>query len=69
MCIGVLGSLGGQYTYPRRIVCLLWAGSTVLLVGNPVMQSRIKYFELDFYFVRDKILNKQVEVIHLPAYF
>jgi len=31
----------------------------VLLVTNPIIHSKIKYFELDLYFVHDSIQNKQ----------
>jgi hypothetical protein len=31
------------------------------------MHSRTKHFELDLYFVRDKIISKELQVVHLSA--
>jgi hypothetical protein len=39
----------------------------VHLSVNPVMHSQTKHFELDLHFVRDKVLSKELIVIHLPA--
>jgi hypothetical protein len=33
------------------------------------MHSRTKHFELDLYFVRDKVRSGEVIVVHLPAEF
>jgi histone deacetylase 1/2 len=41
--------------------------SAVLLSANPVMHSRTKHFKLDLYFVRDKIISKELQVVHLLA--
>lgn len=41
----------------------------VQLAANPVMHSRTKHFELDLHFVRDKILSRELVVVHLPAEF
>nr|KYP46801.1 Copia protein [Cajanus cajan] len=41
----------------------------VLLAANPVMHSRTKHFELDLYFVRDKVIEGAIQVVHLPAQF
>lgn len=41
--------------------------STVLLSANPVMHSRTKHIELDLYFVREKVQNKEVSVCHISA--
>ena len=42
--------------------------SAVLLAQNPILHSKSKHFELDLFFVRDKIAQKQVFVQHIPAY-
>ena len=31
------------------------------------MHSRTKYFELDLHFVHDKVLSRELVVVHLPA--
>ena len=41
--------------------------SIVLLAANPVLHNRTKHFELDLYFVRDKVIQKKVFVSHIPA--
>uniref|UniRef100_A0A803NGK1 Integrase catalytic domain-containing protein n=1 Tax=Cannabis sativa TaxID=3483 RepID=A0A803NGK1_CANSA len=41
--------------------------STVLLTANPVLHARTKHIEIDLYFVRDKVLQQQIQVKHLPA--
>ena len=41
--------------------------STVALAHNPVMHSRTKHMELDLFFVRKKVLEKQLQVVHVPA--
>nr|KYP66951.1 Copia protein [Cajanus cajan] len=41
----------------------------VMLAANPIMHSRTKHFELDLYFVRDKVLTRAIQVFHLPSQF
>ena len=41
--------------------------SIVLLAANPILHSHSKHFELDLYFVRDKIAQKLVHVSHIPS--
>jgi len=31
------------------------------------MHSRTKHMELDLFFVREKVLEKQLQVVHVPA--
>ena len=40
----------------------------VLLAANPILHSKTKHFELDLYFVHDKVANKEVFVSHVPAH-
>ncbi|KAM6580228.1 hypothetical protein CsatA_004002 [Cannabis sativa] len=37
------------------------------LAANPVYHARTKHIELDVHFVRDKILNKCLEVRYVPS--
>ena len=48
---------------------IIWCDnlSTIHLSANPVLHARSKHIELDLYFVREKVLRKQVEVRHVPA--
>jgi len=41
--------------------------STVALAHNPVLHSRTKHMELDLFFVREKVLQKQLLIQHIPA--
>ena len=41
--------------------------TTVALAHNPVMHSRTKHMELDLFFVREKVMVKHLQVIHVPA--
>ncbi|KAI5431110.1 hypothetical protein KIW84_035322 [Lathyrus oleraceus] len=41
--------------------------STVLLAHNPVMHTKTKHMEIDLFFVREKVLTKKVQVIHVPG--
>lgn len=41
--------------------------STVTLAHNPVLHNRTKHMELDIFFVRDKVLSKNLIVKHVPA--
>jgi len=41
----------------------------VLLASNPIMHSRTKHFEFDFYFVKDAIKQKQLHLPHVSATF
>uniref|UniRef100_A0A803P2D8 Reverse transcriptase domain-containing protein n=1 Tax=Cannabis sativa TaxID=3483 RepID=A0A803P2D8_CANSA len=41
--------------------------STVLLAANPVLHARTKHIKIDLYFVRDKVLQRHIQVKHVPA--
>ncbi|CAJ2661742.1 unnamed protein product [Trifolium pratense] len=41
--------------------------SVVSLAHNPILHARTKHIELDIHFVREKVLSKQLQVLHLPA--
>lgn len=40
--------------------------STLALSANPVQHSKTKHFELDLYFVREKVLFNTLYVSHVP---
>jgi histone deacetylase 1/2 len=42
--------------------------SAVMLAHNPVLHSRTKHMELDLFFVREKVLAKQIHVEYVPAH-
>lgn len=41
--------------------------SAVSIAHNPVLHSRTKHLELDIHFVRDRVLAKELSVLHIPA--
>ncbi|GAU31266.1 hypothetical protein TSUD_153410 [Trifolium subterraneum] len=41
--------------------------SAVLLAHNPILHSRTKHMEIDVFFVREKVLVKQLTVVHIPG--
>jgi histone deacetylase 1/2 len=41
--------------------------SAVSLAHNPVMHSRTKHMEIDLFFVREKVISKQLSVLHVPG--
>jgi hypothetical protein len=41
--------------------------SAVLLAHNPILHSRTKHMEIDLFFVREKVIAKQLSVIHIPG--
>lgn len=40
--------------------------SITSIAHNPIIHERIKHMELDLFFVREKVLIKQLKVIHIP---
>lgn len=41
--------------------------SAVLLSANPMLHARTKHIEIDLYFVREKVMKKQIEGRHIRA--
>jgi hypothetical protein len=41
--------------------------SAVSLAHNPILHARTKHIELDIHFVREKVLAKHLNVLHVPA--
>ncbi|PNX54637.1 histone deacetylase [Trifolium pratense] len=41
--------------------------SAVALAHNPVLHARTKHMEIDLFFVREKVLAKQLQVVHIPG--
>lgn len=39
--------------------------SAVMFAHNPIMHSRTKHMEIDLFFVREKVLAKQLNVLHI----
>jgi histone deacetylase 1/2 len=56
----LLKELGVQSRYPPRLWCDN-LGATYLS-ANPVFHARAKHIEIDFHFVRERVMKKQLEV-------
>jgi histone deacetylase 1/2 len=41
--------------------------SAVALSHNPILHSRTKHLELDLHFVRERVISKQLHILHVPA--
>lgn len=41
--------------------------SAVSLAHNPILHSRTKHMEIDLFFVREKVISKQLRVVHVPG--
>jgi histone deacetylase 1/2 len=41
--------------------------SAVSLAHNPILHARTKHMEIDLFFVREKVLSKQLSVLHIPG--
>ena len=64
-----LQSLLGELQVSQATNPVVWCDniSTVMIAGNPVLHARTKHIELDLYFVREKVLQKKVEIKHVPS--
>ena len=56
-----------RITLPRTPAVWCDNLSTVLLSANPILHARTKQIELDLYFVREKVIQKLIDVRHVPS--
>jgi histone deacetylase 1/2 len=61
----LLGELGVKTTQPPCLWCDN-LGATYLS-ANPVFHARAKHIEIDFHFVRERVLNKKLEIRFVPS--
>lgn len=62
-------SLLSQLQCKTLRIPVLWCDtlSTVLLSANRILHARTKHIELDLYFVREKVLKKDIDIRHVPT--
>lgn len=61
-------SLLQELKVPFRTPTLLWDNlSVVALTHNPILHSRTKHIELDIHFVRERVISKQLQVLHVSS--
>ena len=41
--------------------------SAIALVVNPIYHARTKHIEVDFHFIREKVINKDVEIHYIST--
>lgn len=53
----------------RFVPYTLWCDnqSTIALASNPIFHARTKHVEVDYHFIREKVLNKQVLIQHIGS--
>ena len=56
-----------RLTLPRTPAVWCDNLSIVLLSANPILHARTKHIELDLYFVREKVIQKLIDVRHVPS--
>ncbi|XP_060674740.1 retrovirus-related Pol polyprotein from transposon RE1 isoform X2 [Ziziphus jujuba] len=55
-----------QFLFDKPII---WSDNigAALLASNPVHHARVKHIEIDLHFVRDKVLDKELEIRYVPS--
>jgi hypothetical protein len=50
------------------VVPVIWCDNVnaLALASNPVYHARTKYIEVDYHFVRDKVINRDISVKFIP---
>jgi hypothetical protein len=57
-----------ELTVPfSSLVVLCDNQSAVLLAHNPILHLMTKHMEIDLFFVREKVMAKQLSVVHIPG--
>lgn len=54
---------------PPTLPHLVWCDnqSAIALASNPIFHARIKHDEVDYHFIREKVLSKQILVQHIGS--
>ena len=67
--ISWLQSLLKELNISSSTTPVIWCDnlSTVYLSANPILHARTKHIEIDLYFVPEKVLQKQIQIHHVPS--
>ncbi|RVW15239.1 Retrovirus-related Pol polyprotein from transposon RE1 [Vitis vinifera] len=67
--ISWLQSLLRELNISSSTTPVIWCDnlSTVYLSANPILHARTKHIKIDLYFVREKVLQKQIQIHHVPS--
>ncbi len=41
--------------------------SSILLANNPVYHARTKHIEVHYHFIREKVITKEIDLIHVST--
>ena len=68
--ISWIESLLNELEFPLILPSVTWCDnlSASALASNPVFHARTKHIEIDIHYVRDKVLQKQLEVRYIPSH-
>ncbi len=67
----IFGSVSGDLTTPSKWGCdtlvVIYCDniSIILLANNPVYHARTKHIEVHYHFIREKVLAKKINLIHV----
>jgi hypothetical protein len=61
----LLPDLGQSMDVPIVIYCDNI--SSILLANNPVYQARTKHIEVHYHFIKEKVLTKEIDLIHVST--
>ena len=56
-----------RITLPRTPVVWCDNLSIILLYSNPILHAKTKHINLDLYFVHEKVIQKLIDVRHVPS--
>ena len=62
----LLWDLGISLSSPPTLWCD--NASEISLASNPVFHAKIKHIEVDYYFIREKVLNKNIIIRHISTH-
>ena len=74
-----VATLVAKISQLQTLLCELYITSTIALIiqcnnlsivhllTNPILHARTKHIKIDLYYVREKVLQKQIQICHLPS--
>ncbi|KAL5540215.1 hypothetical protein UlMin_044161 [Ulmus minor] len=67
--IAWLESLLGELSFPLPEIPVTWCDNTSAgaLASNPVYHSKTKHIEVDVHFIRDKVIEKKLDIRYVPS--
>lgn len=65
-----LQQLLSDLSNPPSLPPIIWGDnmSPIALASNPVVHVRTKHIEVDYHFIREKVINKQVSAHHIGSW-